>query len=320
MCPLCDFKFEFPIAAVDCPSCHITSEADKIIDNQFLLELTSATSEDTNKFSDLKCSSCSDDMVATSWCVDCAEFICDICVQAHQRLKITKDHTIKPKEEGSMDNGTVASSFSPANLYCLVHPHEKLSLFCENCDKLTCRDCQLTEHRDHKYKFTHEIASDARKFIGNMLKDVTYKRVLLNSAMKVIMERQTLITDKKQAIVNEITQLVVKLTDTIKVRGKQLIARLTEVCDSKQKTLHEKKQALEQLSKMTDHCIDFTQHALDMGSDMALLFTKKQVTTHLQRIKCKKADIPNPEIPVRIHLALEKVPELIKGKNKIAMF
>lgn len=104
-----------------------------------------------------------------------------------------------------------------------------------------------------------------------------------------------------------------RLTDTIKIRGKHLISRLTEVCDSKQKTLQEKKQALEQLSKMTDHCIDFTQHALDTGSDMALLFTKKQVTSHLQRIKCKKADIPNPEIPVRIHLALEKVPELIKG-------
>lgn len=97
------------------------------------------------------------------------------------------------------------------------------------------------------------------------------------------------------------------------MRGKQLIARLTEVCDSKQKTLQEKKEALQQLSKMTDHCIEFTQNALESGSDMALLFSKRQVTNHLQRIKCKRADIPNPEIPVRIHLALEKVPELIKG-------
>lgn len=37
------------------------------------------------------------------------------------------------------------------------------------------------------------------------------------------------------------------------------------------------------------------------------------MTNHLQRIKCRRADIPNPEIPVRIHLALEKVPDLIKG-------
>lgn len=109
--------------------------------------------------------------------------------------------------------------------------------------------------------------------------------------------------------------IVLRLTNTINVRGKQLVTKLTEVCDSKQKTLQEKKIALDQLSKMTDHCIEFTQHALDNGSDMALLYSKKQMTSHLQRIKCKRADIPNPEIPVRIHLALDKVPELIKGKS-----
>lgn len=104
-----------------------------------------------------------------------------------------------------------------------------------------------------------------------------------------------------------------RLTQTVSTRGKQLVGKLTEVCDSKQKTLQEKKLALEQLSKMTDHCIEFTQYALDHGNDMALLYSKKQVTEHLKRIKCKRADIPNPEIPVRIHLALDKVPDLIKG-------
>lgn len=91
------------------------------------------------------------------------------------------------------------------------------------------------------------------------------------------------------------------------------MSRLNEVCEHKQKTLQEKKVALDQLSKMTDHCIEFTQHAVENGSDMALLLSKRQVTYHLQRIKCKRADIPNPEIPVRIHLALDKVPDLIKG-------
>lgn len=90
--------------------------------------------------------------------------------------------------------------------------------------------------------------------------------------------------------------------------------RLNEVCDNKQKTLNEKKIALEQLSQLTDHCIEFVQSALNKGSDMAILFSKRHVTNHLQRIKCRRADIPNPEIPVRIHLALDKVPDLIKGK------
>ncbi|XP_023025015.1 E3 ubiquitin-protein ligase TRIM33 isoform X2 [Leptinotarsa decemlineata] len=299
---------------VECPFCGIVCEPERIIENQFLLEL--ANNEDSTKNTDMKCSNCTDDAFATSYCTDCSEFICDNCVQAHQRLKITKDHTIKPKEDGLMELHSVTNGGS-TSLFCSNHPHEKLSLFCETCDKLTCRDCQLIEHREHKYKFTNEIASEAKKFIAEMLKDVGYKRALLTSAMKVIDDRQNLITDKKQALVKEITQLVVKLTNTINVRGKQLVAKLTEVCDSKQKTLQEKKLALEQLSKMTDHCIQFTQHALSNGSDMALLYSKKQVTEHLKRIKCKRADIPNPEIPVRIHLALDKVPDLIKVMSTI---
>lgn len=51
--------------------------------------------------------------------------------------------------------------------------------------------------------------------------------------------------------------------------------RLNEVCDQKQNTLNEKKVALDQLSKLTDHCILFGTHALNKGSDMELLYSKK---------------------------------------------
>ena len=44
------------------------------------------------------------------------------------------------------------------------------------------------------------------------------------------------------------------------------------------------------------------------------IYIHRQITQHLQRIKSRRADIPNPEIPVRIHLATDKVPDLIRGK------
>lgn len=68
---------------------------------------------------------------------------------------------------------------------CFIQFKEKLSLFCETCDKLTCRDCQLVDHRDHKYKFANEIASETRQSLDGLLSEITYKRVLLNSAMNV---------------------------------------------------------------------------------------------------------------------------------------
>ncbi|XP_026472357.1 E3 ubiquitin-protein ligase TRIM33-like isoform X2 [Ctenocephalides felis] len=302
---------------VSCALCNMPSMLGQIIDNRFITELTDEPPIPTEE-SDIKCSSCTEDALASNWCEECAEYICVNCVLAHQRLKITKEHTIKPKDSVNSSNHKSGANQNSPKLYCTMHPQEILSLFCETCDKLTCRDCQLTGHRDHKYKFSHEIADEARNFIHSLLEEVSYKRVLLASAMKVIDERQSLITDKRKCIVQEIAQMVIRLTNAINTRGKQLVMKLNEVCELKQKTLSEKKLALEQLSQQTDHCIDFVNGALDKCSDSAVLFSKRIVTNHLQRIKCRRADIPNPEIPVRIHLALEKVPDLIKVISSIA--
>ncbi|XP_029664398.1 E3 ubiquitin-protein ligase TRIM33-like isoform X2 [Formica exsecta] len=309
-----------------CHICNVTTKVENLIENRFLLKLLEEDSnmglddEPKETEEEKKCTSCHDNATATSWCVECEEFICQNCVMAHQRLKITKDHTIKPKDEmtnDNRDNVKRGNKKIPGYLFCTIHCHEQLSLFCQTCDKLTCRDCQLSEHRDHKYKFIHEIAAETRSSMSTLLKEVSYKRVLLKSAMKVIEDRQILILEKKKNLVQDITQMVVQLTNAINTRGKQLVMRLNEVCDQKQNTLNEKKIALDQLSKLTDHCILFGTHALNKGSDMELLYSKKSVTNHLLRIKSKRADIPNPEIPVRIHLSLEKVPDLIKVVSSI---
>lgn len=170
----------------------------------------------------------------------------------------------------------------------------------------------MVDHRDHKYKFANEIASEARTILSQLLSEITYKRVLLNSAMNVIDERQRLFSDKKKELVKDITEMVMKITTTVNARGKQLVVRLNEVTDSKLKVLNEKKDALAQLSSHTDHCIEFVKSALDNGSDSAVLFSKKTLSRHLQKVKCQRADIPNPEIPVRIQVQLNQVLELQK--------
>lgn len=45
---------------------------------------------------------------------------------------------------------------------------ERLSLFCETCDRLTCRDCQLQHHRDHKYQFSTEMAAQVNYYTWHL--------------------------------------------------------------------------------------------------------------------------------------------------------
>lgn len=87
-----------------------------------------------------------------------------------------------------------------------------------------------------------------------------------------------------------------------------------QVCENKLQVLNEKKEALQLLSGHTDHCIDFVRNALDNGSDGAVLYSKKTLARHLNKVKCQRADIPNPEIPVRVQLFLSNVLELQNGE------
>ncbi|XP_045504983.1 transcription intermediary factor 1-alpha [Colias croceus] len=304
---------------IQCGTCRLQCQPNNMIDQRFVLEKVAVEQAGSSGAGsgEHQCNSCEDTEPANSYCVDCAEFICDNCVQAHQRLKITKDHTIKCKEEALAEQQAAQGARNAHDMFCRDHPQERLSLFCETCDRLTCRDCQLQHHRDHKYQFSTEMAAQARSSIAALVSEVSYKRVLLGSAMKVIRDRQHLIADKKKALVHEITQTVVKLTNAINTRGKQLVLRLNEVCDSKQRTLGEKKEALAQLAAITDHCLAFVGAALDQGSDTAVLYSKRAVCAHLQRIKSRRADIPNPEIPVRITLALDKLPDLVRVLSTI---
>lgn len=172
----------------------------------------------------------------------------------------------------------------------------------------------LTEHRDHGFKFANDMAKQTREHLHNLLQEISYKKVLLSSAMKVIDDRQALISEKKTELSKEIHELVAKLASAVSSRGKQLLFRLNQVCEHKLQVLNEKKEALQLLSGHTDHCINFVQNALENGSDTAVLYSKKTLSRHLNKVKCQRADIPNPEIPVRVQLFLSNVPELENGK------
>lgn len=308
------------VLTITCPLCKTDNRSDFIINNHFLIErLQSLQADETSNGSGTssngsaeevpKCAN--DDLPATSYCVDCSELICDNCVAAHQRLKITKDHTIKSKDaaENKSDKDT------KKEIKCQIHPQEILSVYCESCDRLTCRDCQLTEHQQHSFKFANEMAKETRDHLQNLLQEISYKKVLLSSAMKVIDDRQSLIGEKKTELSKEIHDLVAKLASAVSSRGKQLLFRLNQVCEHKLQVLNEKKDALQLLSGHTDHCINFVQNALENGSDGAVLYSKKTLSRHLNKVKCQRADIPNPEIPVRVQLFLSNVPELENGEK-----
>ena len=58
---------------------------------------------------------------------------------------------------------------------------EKLQLYCETCEVLTCKDCQLSEkHHGHKHRENHEVVPDVKLALNQAVSDVRLKRNVLN--------------------------------------------------------------------------------------------------------------------------------------------
>lgn len=69
-----------------CHICNVTSQVENLIENRFLSKLLEEESnlglDDEAKEieEEKKCTSCVDNITATSWCIECQEFICQNCV------------------------------------------------------------------------------------------------------------------------------------------------------------------------------------------------------------------------------------------------
>lgn len=139
-------------STVRCAECQQDISGQDVISHLFLMEHLASNSE--NKSGETAktytCTSCEDSASATGFCVDCQDWLCQTCIDAHQRVRVTKDHTIKTKDELE---GEKPATLGQKYMFCENHKQEQLKLYCETCDKLTCRDCQLQEHKDHKYQF-----------------------------------------------------------------------------------------------------------------------------------------------------------------------
>lgn len=125
--------FSFAVGVIRCPVCRQECRQIDLVDNYFVKDTSETPSssdekseqvwnfpacwnshpavvfvrvnafqENASDCSPLQvCTSCEDNANAVGFCVECGEWLCKTCIEAHQRVKFTKDHMIRKKEDVS---------------------------------------------------------------------------------------------------------------------------------------------------------------------------------------------------------------------------
>lgn len=84
--------------------------------------------------SEPQCSSCDEGNGASSHCLDCQEYLCDNCVRAHQRVRLTKDHFIESLAENLHMPGRTGGHGATLSLSQAFHNFSLLPVFQDRMD------------------------------------------------------------------------------------------------------------------------------------------------------------------------------------------
>ncbi|XP_072890043.1 transcription intermediary factor 1-beta-like isoform X5 [Hemitrygon akajei] len=264
---------------ISCPVCRQQCYIKDIIENYFLRDTGEVDTSSNKKVSQV-CTSCEDNAVSSSFCVECAEWLCDACVEAHQRVKFTKDHTMSKKNPGLTVDGRTNCE---RPIFCSIHRQETLKLFCETCDTLTCRDCQLLTHKDHRYQFLEEAIKNQKMTLENLVKKLTEKKTQLQVTTKQVRTRLRDVQDMQKKVQVEIKMAILQIMRELNKRGKTLIQRVERLAEEQQLKLEQQHLSMSKLYRQMDHVLKFASWAVSTDNSTALLLCKKLIFYQLQR-------------------------------------
>ncbi|XP_054480374.1 transcription intermediary factor 1-alpha isoform X2 [Anoplopoma fimbria] len=290
-----DPRRDSQVGAVRCPVCRQECWEMDMLDNFFVKDSAEVPSSTVEKSSQL-CISCDDNTEATGYCVECVEFLCVTCIEAHQRVKFTRDHTIRQKEEMSPE-ALGMSTQKP--VFCDIHKQEPLKLFCETCDRLTCRDCQLLKHKDHNYQFLDDAYRNHKQHLENMTQQLQEKRKAIEDVSSCISTGLQQVEENRKGVTNEIKKSICNLIMEINRKGKILVNQLEALTKDHEMGLKKQQEDVNSLSRQLDHVISFTKWATASHSGTALLYCKRLILFqihYLMRASCNPSIVPQSTV------------------------
>ncbi|XP_060100437.1 transcription intermediary factor 1-alpha-like [Heteronotia binoei] len=276
------------IGVICCPVCGQECTEKHIIDNIFVKDIAEVPSSTVEK-SNQVCTSCEDNAEASGFCVECVDWLCKTCIRAHQRVKFTKNHTVREKDDVSSEAVGVTSQHP---VFCRFHREEQLKLYCETCDKLTCRDCQLLDHKHHRYQFIEEAFQNQKVVLDTFVAKLMEKSNYVKHTGEQIQNRILEVNQNQKQVAQDIKNAIFTLMIEVNKKGKALLHQLERLTKEHQAKLLQQQEEAAGLSRQLDHVMNFAKWAASSGGSIALLHSKRLITYRLRCLLQARCDAP----------------------------
>ncbi|NWU99480.1 TIF1B factor, partial [Upupa epops] len=276
-------------AAIACPVCHQQFPLSEVVANYFLTEPAPS-----GRAGGQCCTSCEDNAAATSFCEDCWEPLCETCVEAHQRVRVTRDHAVRPAGSGHSNGKDQATR-------CPEHKQELLELFCATCEELTCRHCQLQAHKDHQCQLLEDAVRNQRKQLSTLVKRLGEQHSQLQHSSKEVRGLIRQVSDGQKRLQVEVKMAILQVMKELNKRGRVLLSDAQKVAEGQQEQLERQHGAMVELQRQQEHILRFSSWALGSDNGSALLLCRKLLHFQLHQSLKRSVAPVEPQGILKFH-------------------
>ncbi|XP_069782785.1 tripartite motif-containing protein 2 isoform X2 [Narcine bancroftii] len=183
---------------------------------------------------------------------------------------------------------TVTAGAAGKPLSCPNHDGNVMEFYCRSCETAMCHECTEGEHAEHPTVLLKDVVEQHKASLQTQLEAAKQRVPELDSALGFLSEILQDLTNEKVSIEEEIHTTFNDLQKTLNVRKSVLLMELEVTYGVKQKVLQSQLDAIMQGQESIRSSCNFTEQALNHGTETEVLLVKKQMGDRLNELALRE--------------------------------
>ncbi|XP_078692070.1 tripartite motif-containing protein 2-like [Branchiostoma floridae x Branchiostoma belcheri] len=284
-CPTCRQDVPLPQNGVQgLKSNFLVGKLHDILQNQPKLKGKGETSEPREE--GVPCTACDRGNPAEFYCMECTDYLCQMCNDTHRGLKLTRSHKAVTIQD--LQSGRLAAELRARETSKCEDHNELNKFYCDTCHRVICLHCVVTAHKDHQYVEIEKAAERERAKFKDKLPTVQTAAGLHE---KWIEELQSVKDDwplQVQRTEEQLEKQAEAIMEAVQKVKNDKIRQLRAMNAAREKQMDAAMEAAEMDLASARSCVQFTDNVLEYGSPAEVMSVAGELTARMEQTADKK--------------------------------
>ena len=237
---------------------------------------------------------------ASHKCLDCDEYMCEIMMKAHKKIKVSRDHAVFSLAE-LHKNPNLKSQVR----FCQEHGNEQFRYYDTECKKVICRDCFALEHTGHKCVALSKAAEDVKSEIKDMISSTVKLQENAEKAEVGLVELRGKLDLNYQCNRKDIKDIFEKLHRELLAKEDALLNQVDKRQERDFKIISKSQDDLKAFLDFVKSNIQKADEFLSCSSDATIMIEKDDTISTISALKDQHPIESSYYVPPLVELAID---------------